>query len=83
MKQQTKTTRVRVLRPFYLTRETMAQPGQELELDTQLAGAMVSGGKAEKLTLSHVPIAVPPPEPSTFRKPDAELRAATMKGKKP
>lgn len=82
MKEQTKTTRVRVLRPFYLTRETLAQPGQEVELDTQLAGAMVSGGKAERLTASHVPVPVAPPEASTFRKPDAELRAASSKGKK-
>lgn len=76
MKEQTKTTRVRVLRPFYLSRETLATPGQEVDLDTHLAGAMISGGKAERLTASHVPVAVPPPAESTFRKPDAEKRAA-------
>jgi hypothetical protein len=76
MKAQTKTMRVRVLRPFYLTRETLAKPGQEVDLDTQLAGAMVSGGKAVAVTASHVPVEVPPPEPKTFRKPDAEVRAA-------
>lgn len=81
MKAQTKTTRVRVLRPFYLTRDNLAQVGQEVELDTHLAGAMVNGGKAVRLSPSHLPVDVPPPGPSEFRRPDAELRATT-KGKK-
>jgi hypothetical protein len=82
MKAQTKTTRVRVLRPFYLTRDSLAKVGQEYDLDTHLAGAMVSGGKAVRLTESHVPVDVPPPAPSAFRMPDAELRKTT-KGSKP
>lgn len=82
MKAQTKTMRVRVLRPFYLTRDMLAVVGQEVDLDTQLAGSMVAGGKAAPVTASHVAVNVPPPEPSTFRKPDAVLRATT-KGKKP
>ena len=82
MKTQTKTTRVRVIRPFYLTRDQLATVGQEVDLDTLLAGAMVSGGKDVRLTASHVPADVPPPAPREFRAPDAELRATT-KGKKP
>lgn len=82
MKTQTKTMRVRVLRPFYLTRDTLATVGQEVELDTQLAGSMVSGGKALPVTVSHVAVAVPPPDKTEFRKPDADLRAAASKGKK-
>jgi hypothetical protein len=81
MKTQTKTTRVRVLRPFYLTRDSLAAVGQEVDLDTQLAGAMVSGGKAERLTVSHVPVAVSPPDKTEFRKPDSHYRAASKKGK--
>lgn len=81
MKAQTKTTRVRVLRPFYLTRDSLATVGQEYDLDTHLAGAMVNGGKAVRLTESHVAVDIPPPSPSAFRKPDAELRATT-KGSK-
>jgi hypothetical protein len=80
MKEQTKTTRVRVLRPFYLHREVIAA-GREVELDTQFASAMVHGGKAVPLTASHVPVVVPPPDKTEFRKPDAALRAAP-KGKK-
>jgi hypothetical protein len=82
MKEQTKTTRVRVLRPFYLTRGEIASVGQEVELDTQFASSMVHGGKAVALSASHVPVAVPPPEPSVFRKPDAQYRVAPKKGKK-
>lgn len=82
MKAQTKTTRVRVLRPFYLTRDELAKVGQEVDLDTHLAGAMVNGGKAVRLTASHVPVDVPPPGPREFRMPDAELRKTT-KEKKP
>lgn len=82
MKTQTKTTRVRVIRPFYLTRDQLATVGQEVDLDTLLAGAMVSGGKAVRLTASHAPADVPPPAPRAFLAPDAELRATT-KGKKP
>lgn len=81
MKEQTKTTRVKVLRPFYLSRDKLAQPGDELELDTHLAGSMVSGGKAVLLSAMHKSVVVAPPAESTFRKPDAEKRR-TWKGKK-
>lgn len=77
MKVQTKTTRVRVLRPFYLSRDALAQAGQEIDLDTQLAGAMINGGKAARLTPSHVPADIPPPAPKAFRMPAAESRAKT------
>lgn len=84
MKEQTKTIRVRVLRPFFLSRETVATVGDEHELPTDLGMAAVHGGKAERITAAHVVEPTPPPpEVDPFRAPDAEKRVAPKpKGKK-
>src|SRR5436189_63730 len=52
MKEQTKTIRVRVLRPFYLSRDQVTVVGEEIELPTDVGMSAVHGGKATRITPS-------------------------------
>jgi len=81
MKEQTKTIRVRVTRPFYLTRDRVAVVGEELDLSTAEGMAAVHGGKAVKITESHTTVPTPAPAADPFLKPDAEKRGASKKEK--
>ena len=81
MKEQTKTTRVRVLRPFYLSRDQIAKPGDEVVVETGLAGSLVSGRKAELLTEMHIPTSTPVPAKEPVPIPAVAPKPAAMKGK--
>ncbi|MCC7041106.1 MAG: hypothetical protein IT516_12430 [Burkholderiales bacterium] len=82
MKEQTKTTRVRVLRPFYLSRDRIAKVGDEVDIETGLAGGLVSGRKAELLTETHKPVPTPAATPAPAKQPAPTVAApSAMKGK--
>lgn len=78
MREQTKRTRIRVVRPFYLSRERIVRVGEELEVDTADAGALIHAGKAEALSAlaNEVPVSIPAPATNeVFRSPGAGNRA--------
>lgn len=83
MKEQTKTTRVRVLRPFYLSRDRIAKVGDTVDIETGLAGGLISGRKAELVSEMHTPVSTPVPTPAPAKQPAPTVAAASSatKGK--